>query len=74
MTESKLGRPALPLDQQCVDRFAVYLTDQDGDLLRLMAQRRGIAPAVLARLLLKQQLARLSNTMVDKIIDDHYRT
>lgn len=73
MRETKLGRPALPIDQQCAERFAVYLNDGDAALLRMLATRRGIAPGVLARLLLKQQLSRLSNSMVDKIVAEHLR-
>jgi hypothetical protein len=53
---NKLGRPALPLDEQCSNRIAVYVNDADNDLLTALARKKRIAKAVLVREILVNRL------------------
>lgn len=62
-----MSRPKKAFVDQHVNRIAVYLTEEDDQLIRNLASRKGIAPAVLARAFIKARLdalAGLSGTNV----------
>ena len=61
-----MARPKKPSSEQHVNRIAVYLTDADDQLIRNLAARKGIAPGVLARALLKAKLDAVSQTLMPK--------
>ena len=51
-----MARPRKALTEQHIDRFAVYLNSEDGQLLRSIANKKGIPPGVLLRSILVSQL------------------
>ncbi|MBE0436955.1 MAG: hypothetical protein IBX56_14260 [Methylomicrobium sp.] len=59
-----MARPNKPDFEQCRNRLSVYLTDDDDLLIRQLAARKGIAPGVLARSLLRSKLDQLTTTLV----------
>ncbi len=59
-----MARPHLPESEKHRNRMSVYLTDDDDLLIRQLAARKGIAPAVLARALLVSKLDQLTKTLV----------
>ena len=51
-----MARPRKAITEQHIDRFAILLNSDDGQLLRSIATKKGIPPAVLARSILVSKL------------------
>lgn len=51
-----MARPRKALNEQHVNRIAIYLTDEDDQLIRSIAAKKGIPPGVLARSMLVSKL------------------
>lgn len=54
-----MARPPKPESEQHRNRIAVYLTDEDDELLRAIAAKKRVLPGVVARALLVKQLQSL---------------
>lgn len=62
-----MARPKKNSNELHVNRLDVYLTDDDDQLIRQLAARKGMPPAVLARALLVSKLDQLSSTLVQSV-------
>ncbi len=54
-----MARPRLPEEERHENRIAVYLDEDDNLLLRILARKKGIPVAVLARSLIRSRLQAL---------------
>ena len=62
-----MARPKKPSSELHANRIEVYLTDDDDQLIRQLAARKGMPPGVLARALLVSKLDQVTTSLVSSV-------